>query len=54
MEFIVMFTILIIGLMGLDVAALNWGADSRAACPMTTPAETRSELSGRGRLETSS
>ena len=33
MEFVVMFTILIIGLMGLDVAALNWGADSRDSLP---------------------
>jgi hypothetical protein len=33
MEAIVMFLILIIGLMGLDVAALLWGADSRATLP---------------------
>ena len=33
MEFIIMFAILIAGLMGLDVAALNWGADSRDALP---------------------
>jgi hypothetical protein len=33
MEFIIMFTILIVGLMGLDVAALNWGADSRDGLP---------------------
>jgi hypothetical protein len=33
MEFIIMFTILILGLMGLDVAALNWGADSRDCLP---------------------
>ena len=33
MEFIIMFTILIIGLMGLDVAALNWGANSRDSLP---------------------
>jgi len=33
MEIIVMFSILVIGLMGLDVAALNWGADSRGSLP---------------------
>jgi hypothetical protein len=33
MEAIVMFTILIVGLMGLDAAALNWGADSRGSLP---------------------
>jgi len=33
MEFIVMLTILIAGLMSLDVAALNWGADSRDRLP---------------------
>jgi hypothetical protein len=33
MEFIIMFAILIAGLMGLDVAALNWGADSRDRLP---------------------
>ena len=33
MEFIVMLTILIAGLMSLDVAALNWGADSRDSLP---------------------
>lgn len=33
MEIIVMFAILIAGLMGLDVAALNWGADSRGSLP---------------------
>jgi hypothetical protein len=33
MEFIIMFAILIAGLMGLDVAALNWGADSRDGMP---------------------
>jgi hypothetical protein len=33
MEFIIMLTILIAGLMSLDVAALNWGADSRDSLP---------------------
>ena len=33
MEFIIMFAILIAGLMGLDVAALTWGTDSRDALP---------------------
>jgi hypothetical protein len=33
MEAIVMFVILIVGLLGLDVAALNWGADSRGSLP---------------------
>ncbi len=33
MEVLVMFTILIVGLMGLDAAALNWGADSRDSLP---------------------
>jgi len=33
MEFIIMFAILIAGLMGLDAAALNWGADSRDILP---------------------
>ena len=33
MEFIIMFTILIAGLMSLDVAALNWGTDSRDNLP---------------------
>jgi hypothetical protein len=33
MEFIIMFAILIAGLMGLDAAALNWGADSRDSLP---------------------
>jgi len=33
MEFIIMFAILIAGLMGLDAAALNWGADSRDGLP---------------------
>lgn len=33
MEFIIMFAILIVGLMGLDAAALNWGADSRDSLP---------------------
>lgn len=33
MEAIVMFTMLIVGLMGLDAAALNWGADSRDSLP---------------------
>jgi hypothetical protein len=33
MEFIIMFAILIAGLMSLDVAALNWGADSRDGLP---------------------
>ena len=31
MEFIVIVAIIIVGLMGLDVAALNWGADSRGS-----------------------
>ena len=33
MEFIVIVAIIIVGLMGLDVAALNWGADSRGTLP---------------------
>ncbi len=33
MEFIIMFAILIAGLMSLDVAALNWGTDSRDILP---------------------
>ena len=33
MEFIVIFAIVIVGLMGLDVAALYWGADSRGSLP---------------------
>ena len=33
MEFIIMFAILIAGLMSLDVAALNWRADSRDRLP---------------------
>ena len=33
MEFIIMFAILIVGLMSLDVAALNWGADLRDRLP---------------------
>jgi hypothetical protein len=33
MELIIMFAILVVGLMGLDVAALNWGADSRDGMP---------------------
>jgi hypothetical protein len=33
MEAIVLFTILIVGLMGLAAAALNWGADSRSGLP---------------------
>jgi hypothetical protein len=33
MEIIVIFAIIIVGLMGLDVAALNWGADSRGSLP---------------------
>ena len=33
MEFIIMFAILIAGLMSLDVAALNWGTDSRDGLP---------------------
>ena len=33
MEFIIMLSILIVGLMGLDVAALNWGTDSRDNLP---------------------
>ena len=33
MEIIVIFAIVIVGLMGLDVAALNWGADSRGSLP---------------------
>jgi hypothetical protein len=35
MEAIVFFMILIIGLAGLDVAALKWGADSRNSLPDT-------------------
>jgi hypothetical protein len=33
MEFIVMIAILIAGLIGLDAAALTWGADSRGSLP---------------------
>ena len=33
MEVIVIFIVLIVGLMGLDVAALNWGSDSRGSLP---------------------
>jgi hypothetical protein len=33
MEFIVVLAILIVGLIGLDAAALNWGADSRGSLP---------------------
>jgi hypothetical protein len=33
MEAIVILMILIVGLMGLDVAALNWGSDSRGSLP---------------------
>ena len=33
MEFIITIAILIAGLMSLDVAALNWGADSRDSLP---------------------
>ena len=33
MEFIVMFAIIVVGLLGLDVAALNWGEDSRDSLP---------------------
>jgi len=33
MEFIVVLAILIVALMGLDFAALNWGADSRGTLP---------------------
>jgi hypothetical protein len=33
MEIIVMIMILIVGLMGLDVAALTWGSDSRDSLP---------------------
>ena len=33
MEFIVVLAILIVGLMGLDAAALSWGADSRSSLP---------------------
>ena len=33
MEIIVMIMILIVGLMGLDVSALNWGSDSRDSLP---------------------
>ena len=33
MEFIVVLAILIVALMGLDFAALNWGADSRSTLP---------------------
>jgi hypothetical protein len=33
MEFIVIVAIIIVGLMGLDVAALNWGTDSRGSLP---------------------
>jgi len=33
MEAIIIFTILIVSLMGLDAAALNWGADSRGSLP---------------------
>jgi hypothetical protein len=33
MEIIVIFATIIVGLMGLDVAALNWGADSRGSLP---------------------
>jgi hypothetical protein len=33
MEAIVMFLAVIIGLIGLDLAALNWGADSRGLLP---------------------
>ena len=33
MEFIVMFMILIVGLMGLDLAAVNRGSDSRDVIP---------------------
>ncbi len=33
MEVIVIFAIIVVGLMGLDVAALNWGADSRDSLP---------------------
>lgn len=33
MEAIIMFMILIVGLMGLDVAALNWGSDTRDSLP---------------------
>ena len=33
MEFIIMLTILIIGLLALDGAALTWGADSRNSIP---------------------
>jgi hypothetical protein len=33
MEFIVVLAILIVALMGFDVAALNWGADSRGTLP---------------------
>ena len=33
MEIIVVLAILIVGLIGLDAAALNWGADSRGRLP---------------------
>jgi hypothetical protein len=33
MEFIVIVAIIVVGLMGLDVAALNWGTDSRGSLP---------------------
>jgi hypothetical protein len=33
MEIIVIFAIVIVGLMALDFAALNWGADSRGSLP---------------------
>jgi hypothetical protein len=33
MEIILVIMILIVGLMGLDVAALQWGADSRGSLP---------------------
>jgi hypothetical protein len=33
MEIIVILAILIVGLIGLDAAALSWGADSRNSLP---------------------
>ena len=33
MEIIVALAILIVGLIGLDAAALTWGADSRGSLP---------------------
>ena len=33
MEVIVIFAIIVAGLMGLDIAASTWGADSRGSLP---------------------